>query len=62
MTSESPPAESVSIIIPTLNEADNIEPLVSQIDATGVPVREILFVDGGSTDRTVETVRRAGAD
>jgi dolichol-phosphate mannosyltransferase len=42
----------VSIIVPVLNEAENIEPLVSKIVASGVPFHEILFVDGGSIDGT----------
>ena len=40
--------ESVSIIVPTLNEEENIEPLVSQITACAVPFQEILFVDDHS--------------
>jgi dolichol-phosphate mannosyltransferase len=43
---------TISIIVPVLNEAENIEPLVSQIVANRVPFTEILFVDGGSTDGT----------
>src|SRR6266478_8633233 len=43
---------SVSIIVSTLNEAENIAPLVAQITATGVPFCEILFVDNNSTDAT----------
>lgn len=53
----SAPDDSVSIIVPTLNEADNIGPLLSQIGAAGVPIREILFVDGGSDDQTLEVIR-----
>src|SRR6266571_7845001 len=37
------PANSVSIIVPTLNEEENIAPLVAQITACAVPFREILF-------------------
>jgi len=43
---------TISIIVPVLNEAENIEPLVSQIVANHVPFTEMLFVDGGSTDGT----------
>ena len=43
---------TISIIVPVLNEAENIGPLVSQIVANRVPFTEILFVDGGSTDGT----------
>jgi dolichol-phosphate mannosyltransferase len=50
-------ANSVSIIVPTLNEEENIAPLVSQIIASAVPFREILFVDDNSTDATCDMVR-----
>ena len=49
--------QSVSIIVPTLNEEENIAPLVSQITACAVPLREILFIDDGSTDGTREKIR-----
>jgi dolichol-phosphate mannosyltransferase len=48
---------SVSIIVPTLNEEENIVPLVSEITACTVPFREILFVDDHSTDATREKIR-----
>ncbi len=48
---------SVSIIVPTRNEAENIDPLVSQIAAQGVPFREILFIDDDSTDGTRESIQ-----
>jgi dolichol-phosphate mannosyltransferase len=54
-------ANSVSIIVPTLNEEENIVPLVSQIIASAVPFREILFVDGNSTDATVDMIRALAA-
>jgi dolichol-phosphate mannosyltransferase len=52
MTDSSARASSVSIVIPTLNEEENIEPLISQITACAVPFLEILFVDDHSTDNT----------
>jgi len=52
MTDSSERASSVSIVIPTLNEEENIEPLISQITACAVPFLEILFVDDHSTDNT----------
>jgi dolichol-phosphate mannosyltransferase len=55
MTESSVP--SVSIIVPTLNEEENIVPLVSQITACAVPFQEILFVDDHSTDATRDMVR-----
>ena len=54
--------KSVSISVPTLNEAENIAPLVSQIVASGVPILEILFIDGGSIDRTCDAIRSLAAN
>jgi dolichol-phosphate mannosyltransferase len=48
---------SISIIVPTLNEEENILPLVSEITACAVPFREILFVDDHSTDATREKIQ-----
>lgn len=42
---------SVSLIIPTLNEQQNLPYVLAQIPET---VTELVIVDGGSTDRTVE--------
>ncbi len=50
MTDLSASDHSVSIIVPTLNEEENIAPLVAQFTACAVPFREILFVDDYSTD------------
>src|SRR6266496_3135975 len=47
----------VSIIVPTLNEEQNIVPLVSEIAACAVPFREILFVDDHSADATCDKIR-----
>lgn len=52
-----PDSDSVSIIVPTKNEKENVPELVSQIVANKVPFREILFVDGGSTDGTQDQIR-----
>ena len=51
------PVSSVSIIVPTLNEEENIVPLVAQITESAVPFREILFVDDHSSDATREKIR-----
>jgi dolichol-phosphate mannosyltransferase len=50
-------AESVSIIVPTRNEAENIATLLSEIAAQEMPLREILFVDDDSTDETRAAIR-----
>src|SRR6059036_253565 len=49
-------SNSVSIIVPTLNEEENIVPLVSEITACAVPFREILFVDDHSSDATRDKI------
>jgi dolichol-phosphate mannosyltransferase len=54
-------AHSISIIIPTLNEEENIAPLVSEIAACAVPFGEILFVDDHSIDETCDKVRALAA-
>lgn len=50
-------AGSVSIIVPTLNEAENIAPLLEQIMKSGISPSEIVFVDDGSSDGTRERIR-----
>src|SRR5213075_3057547 len=52
---------SISIIVPTLNEEENVELLVSQITACAVPFREILFIDDHSTDATRDRIRSLAA-
>jgi glycosyltransferase involved in cell wall biosynthesis len=49
----------VSLIIPALNEAGCIGPLLAELPA-GL-VQEVLVVDNGSTDDTAGAARRAGA-
>jgi dolichol-phosphate mannosyltransferase len=51
---------SVAIIVPTLNEAENVEPLVQQIVAAAPQCAEIIIVDDGSIDGTRERVRHLG--
>ncbi len=49
-------AGSVSIIVPTLNEAHRIEPCLKGLSQQGKEVREIIIVDSRSTDGTQEKV------
>ena len=46
----------LSVVIPVLNEAENVEPLVREIGATldGAVAYEIVYVDDGSTDGTLK--------
>ena len=48
--------KSVSIVVPTRNEVENIRSLVEQIVAVGVPFQEIIFVDDNSNDGTREVI------
>jgi len=56
---ESLGAPRLSIVIPTLNERDNIAPLVKSVgDALGDLSWEIIFVDDDSPDGTYDEVNR----
>lgn len=53
-----------SVVIPALNERDNLSPLLQGLKKVMdglVPSWEIIVVDGGSTDGTVELARQMGA-
>jgi glycosyltransferase involved in cell wall biosynthesis len=45
----------VTVVVPTLNEAENLPFVLSRIDSN---VHEVLLVDGGSQDGTPEIARR----
>jgi len=51
--------EMVSVIIPTLNEAGNIAEALETIDRELAYPKEIIVVDGNSTDGTLDIVRGA---
>jgi len=51
---------NVSVVIPALNEEEPIGEVVREVIATGF-AREVIVVDNGSTDRTAERARNAGA-
>lgn len=51
--------EAVAAVVPTLDEADRIGPLVDRLFALGCA--EVLVVDGGSGDSTVRVATEAGA-
>ncbi|HBI16188.1 MAG TPA: glycosyltransferase [Desulfobulbaceae bacterium] len=58
MTSTDRKTFSISVIIPTLNEEDNLDRLLKWLQ--GRPGIEIIVVDGGSADQTVACARRHG--
>jgi glycosyltransferase involved in cell wall biosynthesis len=49
---------AVSVVVPTRNEARNLEVVLPAIAAVRPAVHEIIVVDGHSTDGTLETARR----
>lgn len=52
-------SQTVSIILPAKNEAQNLTALLSKIQSIA-PSAEILIVNDGSTDNTAELARQAG--
>ena len=50
----------ISIIIPTLNEVENIERLINYLKKYGSDNCEIIIADGGSTDKTFEIAANTG--
>lgn len=51
---------AVSLVVPALDEEKALPALVEALSALDPPPGEILLVDGGSTDRTMEVARKAG--
>ena len=52
----------ISVIIPTYNEEKNIGSLIKHLLKNGNQVEDIIVVDGGSKDNTVEIARKQGAE
>lgn len=59
MTSTARKTSNISVIIPALNEADNITATIRR--AAGPATREIIVVDGGSRDGTAGIAASCGA-
>ena len=56
MISTQKKTSNISIIVPTLNEADNL----SLLQTAAAEVNELIVADGGSTDGTVKMARDLG--
>ena len=53
-----PPASELTIVVPTLNERDNIAPFLDQLELVLAGVAwEVIFVDDDSLDGTADVVR-----
>jgi len=54
----------ITIIIPVMNEAENLEKLLSALDGVTRKINlgfEYLFIEGGSADKTLELLKTAAA-
>jgi len=51
----------VSFVIPTLNSEDTLEKCLKSIVRQDYPKKEIIIIDGGSTDDTVNIAKKYGA-
>lgn len=51
-------APLISIIVPSFNQAEFLEQTLTSILSQPYPHKEVLVVDGGSTDGSVEIIRR----
>ncbi len=52
--------KAVTIVIPTLNEADGIRLVLEELLSLGIPRGKIVVIDGGSTDGTPDIARGYG--
>ncbi len=59
--SESPAIASVSVVIPVLNDRDGLARLLGQLASLKPAGWEVLVVDGGSTDGSLDAAQRGGA-
>lgn len=51
----------LSLVISVFNEEENIKPLIDQVDIALADFEyEVIFVDDGSSDATVDTIRKFG--
>ncbi|MDO8517109.1 MAG: glycosyltransferase [Nanoarchaeota archaeon] len=49
---------SVSVLTPAYNEEDTIEDTINSVLASEYPIKEMIVIDDGSKDKTIEIVKR----
>ena len=52
------PLPSITVVIPSFQQADFLEETLRSVLLQGYPALEVLVMDGGSTDGSVEIIRR----
>jgi succinoglycan biosynthesis protein ExoA len=55
-------APTASVIVPCLNEEAHIGKLITAVARQSVPPADIVIIDGGSTDATLDAIRGAALD
>jgi len=55
------PVKSVSVVVPTLNEAGHLDSFFEKLSWSRTLVHEVIVADAGSTDETCAIARRHGA-
>ena len=60
MSDETPLSETISIVVRALNEEEHLGNLIASIKDQNLQPDEVLLVDSGSSDATVEIAEKAG--
>jgi glycosyltransferase involved in cell wall biosynthesis len=48
----------ITIVTPVLNQADRIESTIQSVISQGYPDLNYTIIDGGSTDHTIDIIKR----
>ena len=53
----------LSVVIPVMNEEENIQPLINEVDSALSNIEyELILVDDGSSDKTIENIKKYALD